>query len=60
MVAAHFAGESLRKLAMIHFGEIDEANLESMFSRKPGGILIILPNQFDDANLESRIWDLIY
>lgn len=43
MVAAHYAGESLRRLALIRFQEIDEQSLEDLFQRKPGGILIILP-----------------
>jgi hypothetical protein len=59
MVAAHFAGESLRKLAMIRFEEINEHALEDLYARKPGGILIILPSQFNDAKRESHIWGLI-
>jgi hypothetical protein len=54
------SGESLRRLAMIRFSEIDEQTLEELFQRKPGGILIILPQQLEDKAQELVIWTLIY
>lgn len=60
MVAAHFAGDSLRKLAIIKFQDIDEYNIDQLFLKKPGGILIILPKQFHDSVKETQIWNTVY
>lgn len=60
MVAAHYAGESLRRLALIRFQDIDDSSLEDLFQRKPGGILIILPPHFEDRAQELVIWALVY
>lgn len=54
----HFTGDLLRKLAIIHFAEINEENLSNIFGKKIAGILIILPSQINPSK-EADIWRVI-
>jgi hypothetical protein len=58
LVGSHFSGDLLRKLAIIHFSEIQSESLSTLLSKKIAGLLIILPKQSDKN--ESEIWEVIY
>jgi hypothetical protein len=58
LVGSHFSGDLLRKLAIIHFSEIQSEALSTILNKKIAGLLIILPKQADKN--ESEIWEVIY
>mgnify|MGYP006976761463 CR=1 FL=1 len=58
LVGSHFSGDLLRKLAIIHFSEINNESLSALLGKKIAGLLIILP-QTSDAQ-ESNTWEAIY
>jgi hypothetical protein len=58
-MASHFTGNLLRKMAVIHFTEINQDNLSLILKQKTTGILIILPTNKTPAETERAIWDVI-
>jgi hypothetical protein len=58
LVGTHFSGDLLRKLAIIHFSEINEDTLTKITNQKIAGILFIVPKNFN-PHLESPIWESI-
>lgn len=50
----------MRKAVLIHFTEISQASLETILSKKPGAIAIILPNSNQNTTNEHKIWKAFY
>lgn len=55
LVGTHFSADLLRKLAVIHFSEVTDENINTILSKKPSGLLIILPKERFDGK-ESQFW----
>lgn len=51
-------GNIARKLALIKLGEISDEVLMNMVTRKPGGVLIILPTNKHLEN-EMELWKTV-
>ena len=58
LVGTHFSGDLLRKLAIIHFSEVNAQNINTILGKKLSGLLIILPKERFGED-ESKVWDVI-
>jgi len=59
LVASHFSGDLLRKLAVIQFEEITEENLFATLQKRASGLLIMLPEADIPAAKEQAVWKVI-
>jgi len=58
LVGTHFSADLLRKLAVIHFSEVSDENINTILGKKPSGLLVILPKERFEGK-ESQFWTAI-
>ena len=58
LVGTHFSGDLLRKLALIHFSEVTAENINDLLSKKPSGLLLILPTDQSEVD-EAAGWRVV-
>lgn len=55
LVGTHFSADLLRKLAVIHFSDVTDENINAILNKKPSGLLIILPKERFESK-EGEFW----
>lgn len=58
LVGTHFSADLLRKLAVIHFAEVSNENINAILDKKPSGLLVILPKERFESK-EGEFWRAI-
>ena len=53
--AAHYKGDIMRKIAVIHFNELFGDLLSTIMPKHPLGLLVILPNKIHPVDHQGRL-----
>ncbi len=58
LVGTHFSADLLRKLAVIHYADVSNENINAILEKKPSGLLVILPKERFESK-EGEFWRAI-